>query len=61
MEDSERQRTDLEELLQMKTEQHHSSSNQHTEQMERQCKLFEAVQNQTDRLQGCFGEYEGMF
>lgn len=45
----------------MKTEQHHSSSNQHTEQMERQCKLFEAVQNQTDRLQGCFGEYEGMF
>ena len=61
LENSERQRADLEELLQIKTEQHQSSLNQHTEQMERQCRLVEALQNQTERLQGYFGEYEGMF
>ena len=47
MEDSERQRADLEELLQIKIEQHKSSLSQHTEQMEQQCRLVEALQNQT--------------
>ena len=61
MEDSERKRPDLEELLQIKTEHHHSSLSQHTEQMERQCRLVEALQNQTERLQGYFRKYEGMF
>ena len=60
MEDSERQRADLEELLQIKTEQHQNSLNQHAEQMEQQCRLVEALQNQAERLQGYFGEYEGM-
>ena len=61
LEDSERQRVDLEELLQIKMEQHQSSSNQHTEQMEQQCRLVEALQNQTECLQGYFRECEGMF
>ena len=61
LEDSERQRADLEELLQIKMEQQQSSLNQHTEQIERQCRLVEVLQNQTERLQGYFREYEGMF
>ena len=60
MEDSERQRADLEELLQVKTKQHQSTLNQHTEQMEQQCMLVEALQNQIEHIQGYFGEYEGM-
>ena len=50
LEDSEMgdlQRADLEELLQIKTEQHQSSLNQHTEQIAQQCRLVEALQNQT--------------
>ena len=61
LEDSERQRTDLEELLQIKTNPYQSSFNQHTEQMGQQCRLLEALQNQTERLHGYFREYEGMF
>ena len=61
LEDSERQRPDLEELLEIKMEHHQSSLNQHAEQMERQCKLVEALQNQIERLQGYFSEYESMF
>ena len=59
MEDSERQRADLEELLQVKTKQHQSTLNQHTEQMEQECMLVEALQNQIEHIQGYFGEYEG--
>ena len=61
LEDSERQTAGLEKLLQIKTEQNQSSLNQHTEQMEQQFRLVEALQNQTERLQRYFREYQGMF
>ena len=57
----ERKRADLKELLQIKTEQHQSSLNQHAEPMERQCRLVEAPQIQAERPQEYFGEYEGTF
>ena len=57
----ERKRADLKELLQIKTEQHQSSLNQHTEQMERQCRLVEGLQFQAKRPQEYFGKYEGTF
>ena len=60
LEESERQRADLEQLLQIKMEQYQSSLNQHTEQIKRQCRLVEALQNQTECYQGYFREYEGM-
>ena len=57
----ERKRADLKELLQIKTEPHQSSLNQHTEQMEQQCSLVEAPQIQVERRQEYFDEYEGTF
>ena len=47
LEDSERQRADMKELLQIKKEQHQISLNQHTEQMEQQCRLAEAKSDRT--------------
>ena len=55
----ERKRADLKELLQIKTDQHQSSLNQHTEQMEWQCRLAEVPQIQAELPQEYFGEYEG--
>ena len=40
LEDSESQRADLEELLQIKMELHQNSLNQHAEKMEWQCRLI---------------------
>ena len=57
LKDSRRQRAELKELLQIKMEQHRSSLNEHAEQMDWQCRLAQALQNQAERLQGYFGEY----
>ena len=54
LEDSERQKVDLEELLQIKTDQHQSSLNEHTEQMERQCRLAEALTKSNRTSSGVF-------
>ena len=59
LEERERKRADLKELLQIKTEQDQSSLNQHTEQMEWQFRLVEVPQIQAERPQEYFGEYEG--
>ena len=54
LEDSERQKVDLEELLQIKTDQHQSSLNEHTEQMERHCRLAEALTKSNRTSSGVF-------
>ena len=54
MEDSERQKVDLEELLQIKTDQHQRILNQHTKQMERQCRLAEALTKSNRTSSGVF-------
>lgn len=54
LENSERQKVDLEELLQIKTDQHQSSLNQQTEQMERQCRLAEALTKSNRTSSGVF-------